>query len=115
VASISSVLSVLLQAPPAAAQNWLNPRYAPNITPGVDHTGRDKDLPPELRRTSLFYRSDYPTGTIIVNTADHYLYLIMGNNVAPRYGIGVGRDGFPVGRHPRHHAQGGMAGPDPAA
>ena len=94
------MLSALLLAQPAAAQNWLAPRYAPtapDVDPGIDHTARDADLPPELRRTSVFYRSDYPSGTIIVNTADRYLYLIMGGNVALRYGIGVGRDGFQWG------------------
>ena len=33
-------------------------------------------------------------GTIVVDTADRYLYLIQGNNRAMRYGIGVGREGF---------------------
>jgi lipoprotein-anchoring transpeptidase ErfK/SrfK len=65
--------------------------------PGVDHTARDAELPPELRRTPVFYRSDYPPGTIIVNTADRFLYLIGNDNVALRYGVGVGRDGFQWG------------------
>src|SRR5512142_3263519 len=83
---------------PAAAQFASIPQpTAQDVEPGTDHTGRDKDLPPELRRTSVFYRSDYPPGTIIVNTAERYLYLTMGNNVALRYGIGVGRDGFQWG------------------
>ena len=33
-------------------------------------------------------------GTVIVDTPNTYLYLIMGNGQAMRYGIGVGRDGF---------------------
>jgi len=92
--------ALLLAAPlPAAAQS-MGQRYeptVPDVDPGIDHTARDADLPPELRRTSVFYRSDYPPGTIIVNTADRFLYLVMGNNVALRYGIGVGRDGFQWG------------------
>ena len=36
-------------------------------------------------------------GTIIVNTNDRFLYLLLGNNVALRYGICVGRDGFQWG------------------
>ncbi len=68
-----------------------------DVDPGVDHTARDADLPPELRRQSVYYRTEQPPGTIIVNTADRYLYLIMGNGVALRYGIGVGRDGFQWG------------------
>ena len=33
-------------------------------------------------------------GTIIVDTSNTYLYLVLGNGRAMRYGIGVGRDGF---------------------
>ena len=68
-----------------------------DVDPGVDHTAKDADLPPELRRTAVFYRSDYPPGTIIVNTNDRFLYLIQSSTVALRYGIGVGRDGFQWG------------------
>ena len=65
-----------------------------DVDPGIDHTGRDKDLPSELRRQSVYYRTEQPAGTIIVNTHDRYLYLIMGNGVAMRYGVGVGREGL---------------------
>jgi lipoprotein-anchoring transpeptidase ErfK/SrfK len=68
-----------------------------DVDPGIDDTGRDKDLPAELRRQSVYYRTEQPPGTIIVNTHDRYLYLIMGNGVAMRYGVGVGRDGFQWG------------------
>ena len=93
--------SLLLAAMPAAAQFF--PGFqppeptAPDADPGVDHTALDKELPPEELRTSIFYRTEYPPGTVIVNTADRFLYLIMGNNVALRYGIGVGRVGFQWG------------------
>ena len=33
-------------------------------------------------------------GTILIDTAERRLYLILGNGEALRYGIGVGRDGF---------------------
>jgi lipoprotein-anchoring transpeptidase ErfK/SrfK len=40
----------------------------------------------------------YPTtaaaGTIIIDIAQTYLYYVLGNGKAIRYGIGVGRDGF---------------------
>jgi lipoprotein-anchoring transpeptidase ErfK/SrfK len=98
--AVLCTLLLALAAPVPAAAQSMDPRYQPTVQepdPGVDHTARDADLPPELRRTSVFYRSDYPPGTIIVNTADRFLFLIMGNNVALRYGIGVGRDGFQWG------------------
>ena len=90
---------MLVPAAPAFAQALLS-SSAPtmeDVDPGVDHTAREADLPPELRRQSVSYRTEQPPGTIIVNTADRYLYLIMGNGVALRYGIGVGRDGFQWG------------------
>jgi lipoprotein-anchoring transpeptidase ErfK/SrfK len=41
---------------------------------------------------------DYPTreaaGTIIIDTPNTYLYYVLGNGRALRYGIGVGREGF---------------------
>ena len=44
--------------------------------------------------TTVNYSSDEKPGTIIINTRRHYLYLILGNGKAKRYGIGVGRSGF---------------------
>ncbi len=91
----------LLVAPfTCVSAQGLLPSFEPtmkDVDPGVDHTGRDADLPSELRRQSVYYRTEQPPGTIIVNTHDRYLYLIMGNGVALRYGIGVGRDGFQWG------------------
>ncbi|HEX3162691.1 MAG TPA: L,D-transpeptidase [Pseudolabrys sp.] len=88
----------LLVAPfTCVSAQGLLPSFEPtmkDVDPGVDHTARDAELPPELRRQSVYYRTEQPPGTIIVNTHDRYLYLIMGNGVALRYGIGVGRDGF---------------------
>jgi lipoprotein-anchoring transpeptidase ErfK/SrfK len=57
-------------------------------------TGPVKSLPPQFRRTTIDYRSKEPAGTIIVDTPNTYLYLVLGNGKAMRYGIGVGRDGF---------------------
>jgi lipoprotein-anchoring transpeptidase ErfK/SrfK len=99
VSRVAAFIFVLSLAGPAAAQMY-NPEpktTMADVDPGVDHTARDVDLPPELRRQSVFYRTEYPPGTIIVNTNDRFLYLILGNNVALRYGIGVGRDGFQWG------------------
>src|SRR5262249_55767156 len=62
--------------------------------PGVVPVPREEQLSPALRRQMFFYRTSEPPGTIIVDTADRYLYLVQGNNRAMRYGIGVGRDGF---------------------
>ncbi len=57
-------------------------------------TGPRKELPPQFRRTTVEYRTREPAGTIIIDTANTYLYLVLGNGQAIRYGIGVGREGF---------------------
>ena len=53
---------------------------------GLDGTG--------LGRTSVSYPGKYAPGTIVVDTAARWLYLIQENGSALRYGIGVGRAGF---------------------
>jgi lipoprotein-anchoring transpeptidase ErfK/SrfK len=47
-----------------------------------------------IPRTTVSFNSQYAPGTIIVNTAERRLYLVLPNGEALRYGIGVGRDGF---------------------
>lgn len=53
-----------------------------------------KELPPHLRRQEVNYVTKEPPGTIIVDTPNTHLYLVLGNNRAMRYGVRVGRDGF---------------------
>ncbi|MBN9584348.1 MAG: L,D-transpeptidase [Afipia sp. 62-7] len=62
--------------------------------PGYIPNEADEELPPEYKRTMVFYRTTEPPGTIIISTSERFLYLIQGNGRALRYGIGVGREGF---------------------
>jgi hypothetical protein len=63
----------------------------PEVRP---ETGPRKELPPQFRRTLVDYYTKEPAGTIIVDTPNTYLYLVLGQGKALRYGIGVGREGF---------------------
>ena len=56
--------------------------------------GAVRGLPSRLRRQHVDYAAKEPVGTIIVDTANTYLYLVLGSGRALRYGIGVGREGF---------------------
>jgi lipoprotein-anchoring transpeptidase ErfK/SrfK len=47
-----------------------------------------------FRRQLVFFRSNEAPGTIEIHTEERFLYLVLGNNRALRYGIGVGREGF---------------------
>ena len=62
--------------------------------PGLVPNQRDEQLQAAYQRQVVFYRTNEPTGTIIVDTVYRYLYLVQDNGRAIRYGIGVGREGF---------------------
>ncbi|ARY23822.1 hypothetical protein BK187_00720 [Brucella melitensis] len=51
-------------------------------------------IPAQYRRQVVKYATDEKPGTIIVDTREKFLYLIMPEGKAVRYGIGVGRRGF---------------------
>jgi lipoprotein-anchoring transpeptidase ErfK/SrfK len=51
-------------------------------------------LAPQFRRQIVAYKSNQKAGTIVVNTGEKHLYLVLGGGKALRYGIGTARDGF---------------------
>jgi lipoprotein-anchoring transpeptidase ErfK/SrfK len=66
--------------------------------PQQDTRGNESDerfeLPDRFKRTIVNYATGEAPGTVIVDTPNTYLYLVLGNGRAMRYGIGVGREGF---------------------
>ncbi|MCF8476666.1 MAG: L,D-transpeptidase [Pseudolabrys sp.] len=56
--------------------------------------GQPKELPPNLKKQLVDYTTKEPAGTILVDTANTYLYLVLGGGKALRYGVRVGREGF---------------------
>lgn len=89
---LSMMLGLTASVPLAAAQAGRSMQI--DDQPGVVPDPRDEQLPVAFQRQAVFYRTNEPPGTIIVDTAERYLYLVQGNNRAIRYGIGVGREGF---------------------
>ncbi|MDI3468787.1 MAG: L,D-transpeptidase [Pseudolabrys sp.] len=91
------------QVMPQAPQDQYQDQYqdqdsvAPqNMTPdGAPVIGDENaELPPRLQRQIVAYAGHEPAGTIIVDTPHTYLYYVLGDGHAIRYGIGVGREGF---------------------
>jgi lipoprotein-anchoring transpeptidase ErfK/SrfK len=70
-----------------AAASILPPEDQPEV-------GTPKDLAPNLKRQLVDYATKEPAGTIVVDTANTYLYLVLGGGKALRYGVRVGREGF---------------------
>ena len=59
-----------------------------------DEADRGVAVPGHLRRHIVNYSSTQAPGTVVVDTPNTYLYLVIGGGKAIRYGIGVGREGF---------------------
>lgn len=53
-----------------------------------------REAPARFRRQAVAFDGNETPGTIVIDTANKYLYLVEGGGQATRYGIGVGRPGF---------------------
>jgi lipoprotein-anchoring transpeptidase ErfK/SrfK len=60
----------------------------------VDQGDESTELAARFKRQVVDYRTGEAPGTIVIDTPNTYLYLVLGNGRAMRYGIGVGREGF---------------------
>jgi lipoprotein-anchoring transpeptidase ErfK/SrfK len=60
------------------------------LEPGVDGGSTDAGLPYYYRRQPVYYRTVYSPGMIVIDRSQRFLYLVQPNNVALRYGIGIG-------------------------
>jgi len=80
---------------PAAASQQMRQHYQPPQTTGR----RPKDyshlqFDPRFLPQEVHYEGKQPAGTIVVDTKQKYLYLVLKSGMARRYGVGVGKDGF---------------------
>jgi len=66
----------------------------PMVQAPVDESDDTAELPARFKRQVVDYRTNEAPGTIVIDTPNTYLYLVLGNGRALRYGIGVGREGF---------------------
>lgn len=74
--------------PPAGAQLVMNPNAG-----GLSIYSK-YGLSPQLLRQVVPFRSNERVGTIVINTEEKFLYLVLPRGKAMRYGIGVARPGF---------------------
>jgi lipoprotein-anchoring transpeptidase ErfK/SrfK len=90
VAMISAPASVQAQ-PLSYAPAYGQTQSAPSLRGDSDD---DFVLPERFQRANVPYATHEAPGTVIVDTGNTYLYYILGNGRAIRYGVGVGREGF---------------------
>jgi lipoprotein-anchoring transpeptidase ErfK/SrfK len=102
VAAVAIFLATSALSTTAVSANPFNPFEAlfapqqqPVTAPAYANPQDDAgDLRGELRRQIVNYRTNEAPGTVIIDTGNTYLYLVMPGGKAMRYGIGVGREGF---------------------
>ena len=85
--------------PGDAAPRRIDPEYVAMYGPLLDErfpvpAVKLTDIDPVYYRQLVDYSSPEPTGTIIVDTPNRFLYLTMEGGKAMRYGVGIGRAGF---------------------
>jgi lipoprotein-anchoring transpeptidase ErfK/SrfK len=69
-------------------------RFGQPMMQAPDQDDESFEVPANLRRQIVDYRTNEAPGTIVIDTPNTYLYFVLGNGRAMRYGIGVGREGF---------------------
>ena len=65
--------------------------------PNEEHTVNTRGLaliPPEFRKRDIRHDTGYPPGTIVIDTANRFLYYQQEDGRSLRYGVGIGRQGF---------------------
>jgi lipoprotein-anchoring transpeptidase ErfK/SrfK len=71
------------------------PHREPVTTPAYANPNDDgSEVRSDLKRQIVNYRTTEAPGTVVIDTPNTFLYLVMPGGKAMRYGIGVGREGF---------------------
>jgi lipoprotein-anchoring transpeptidase ErfK/SrfK len=79
---------------PAFGQPMPQPSEPPGTAMPQEPEQNSGQQQARFRRQIVEYRTAEAPGTVIIDTPHTFLYYVLGNGRAIRYGIGVGRDGF---------------------
>ena len=92
--ALAIAMSILLAASvvaPASAALWYNPDTNQFEERSASATNRGGS---PIKKQIVDYETNQKPGTIIIETGERRLYLVLEGGKAMKYGIGVGRDGF---------------------
>jgi lipoprotein-anchoring transpeptidase ErfK/SrfK len=79
---------------PPPEQNDYRGFGAAAVDPRMEQQRYDGRMDPRFLRQEVAYDGKEAPGTVVIDTPNHFLYLVAGEGRAIRYGIGVGRPGF---------------------
>ena len=99
---LAAAFSLTSIVPGLAASTYFGPPAGITLTSGkpLNALQLRTSVPRKVRLDAKFmrqvvpYRTDEKAGTLVVNTGEKFLYLVLGKGKALRYGIGTARDGF---------------------
>lgn len=89
-AIVMTIVLALTGTVPSSAARWYNPDTN-QFEDRVALPGRGGS---PIKKEIVDYATRYKPGTIVVETGERRLYLVLEGGKAMKYGIGVGRDGF---------------------
>ncbi|MCI5078501.1 L,D-transpeptidase [Oricola sp.] len=86
----SNARKVIFRDAPAATA----PRAQPVSVQRPANPAKTRGMDPIYLPQTVAYHGPEAPGTIVIDTIDRFLYLVLGNGSAQRYGVGVGKPGF---------------------
>src|SRR3569832_1476152 len=81
-------------APLSLSGNMYAYSRADQMGPVEEQAEQSYETPAQFKRQIVAYTGSEAPGTIIIDTPNTFLFLVLPGGRAIRYGIGVGRDGF---------------------
>ena len=64
------------------------------VTYNPDRQDSSRPLDPQFQAQVVSFTTEEAAGTIVVDSANKFLYFVLEDDMAIRYGVGVGREGF---------------------
>lgn len=100
--SLTVLITAAFSHGPVTAQDMFTFMRPPVLSQSAPPTTEDQQaavdensqLPPRLQRQIVDFLTREAADTIVIDTPNTFLYYVLGNGKAIRYGIGVGRRGF---------------------
>ncbi|MGI8525343.1 MAG: L,D-transpeptidase [Pseudolabrys sp.] len=94
--AVIAAVSAFAAAPANAQQLFASTAYTaqPIYAMQTEDDPAAEAVNPAFQRQIVDYRTGEAAGTIVIDTQNTFLYYVLGNGKAVRYGIGVGREGF---------------------
>ncbi|MGV8832805.1 MAG: L,D-transpeptidase [Devosia sp.] len=90
---LSLILTAATVAPSMAALVY-DPDTAEWVQESVLQTRKASHGGRAIPKQIVDYKTNYKPGTIVIETSERRLYLVLDDGKAMKYGVGVGRDGF---------------------